>query len=507
MKLNFDITVTEFKIVQDILIKHLPFESKVWVFGSRAKNKAQEYSDLDLALETERKIKSKIINQLKEAFEESLLPYTVDVLDINTISKSFKDNVNSQKKLFPLIFQKKTPTLRFSEFKGEWEEEKLGDIYSFYSTNSLSRDKLNGKNGLVRNIHYGDIHKKFNTLFNINNEDVPYVNIEVDLSKIKEEHYCLNGDLIIADASEDYTDIGKTIEIIKLNNEKVIAGLHTFLARPNKSEMALGYAGYLLQSKKVRIQVMTIAQGTKVLSLSTGRLANIKLNLPTTPEQRKIATFLTAVDKKIEQLSKKKDLLKKYKKALMQKLFSQTIRFKANDGSNFLDWEEKSLKELGNIKKGTQLSKVELIKEGMYPAINGGKNPSGYTNKWNTKENTITISEGGNSCGYVNLITSKFWTGGHCYNIEELKLNTLYKFLFQILKFNEDSIMRLRVGSGLPNIQKKNINDFKIILPSLSEQTKIANFLSSLDQKITKINNQLKKSKKYKKSLLQKMFI
>jgi len=120
------------------------------------------------------------------------------------------------------------PKLRFKEFSGVWEEKKYGDIYSFYSTNSLSRDKLNYESGKVYNIHYGDVHTKFNTMFHISNEDIPFINNNIDLSKIKKESYCLNGDLVIADASEDYNDIGKTIEIINLNNKLIVSGLHTF---------------------------------------------------------------------------------------------------------------------------------------------------------------------------------------------------------------------------------------------------------------------------------------
>jgi type I restriction enzyme S subunit len=194
------------------------------------------------------------------------------------------------------------PKLRFKEFEGDWEKKFYGDIYSFYSTNSLSRDKLNYESGKVKNVHYGDIHTKFSTVFNIKNELVPFINEDINLDKIKEENYCQEGDLLIADASEDYNDIGKTIEIINLNNEKVLAGLHTFLARPNKRKMQKGFSGYLLQSWNIRKQVMTIAQGTKVLSLATGRLSKVKLNLPNLPEQQKIATFLTSVDTKIQQL-------------------------------------------------------------------------------------------------------------------------------------------------------------------------------------------------------------
>lgn len=170
---------------------------------------------------------------------------------------------------------KVVPKKRFSSFNSNWITKWYGDIYSFYSTNSLSRDKLNYESGKVFNIHYGDIHTKFSTMFDLKKESTPLINLEVDLSKYSEEKYCQEGDLVVADASEDYADIGKTIELINLNNERVLAGLHTFLARPNKYEMAKGFAGYLMQSWNVRKQVMVIAQGSKVLGLATGRLARL----------------------------------------------------------------------------------------------------------------------------------------------------------------------------------------------------------------------------------------
>jgi len=210
--------------------------------------------------------------------------------------------------------------IRF-KYDDNWIEVDYGKIYSFFSTNSFSRDKLNYENGLVKNIHYGDIHKKFSTLFDITKENVPFINRDMNLSKIKDESYCQEGDLVVADASEDYADIGKTIEIKKLDNNKVLAGLHTFLARPDKEKVSIGYMGYLLQSWKVRKQVMTISQGTKVLSLSTRRLAKVKLDLPSKSEQTKIANFLTSIDKRIEGASKQLEETKKYKKALLQQMF------------------------------------------------------------------------------------------------------------------------------------------------------------------------------------------
>lgn len=215
--------------------------------------------------------------------------------------------------------------LRFKDENGKaypkWEEKNYEDIYSFYATNSFSRDNLNYETGEVKNIHYGDIHTKFATLFDITKEYVPFINNKIDITKIKEENYCKEGDLVIADASEDYKDIGKSVELVELNNERVVAGLHTFLARPNKMKIQKGFSGYLVQADYVRKQIMTIAQGTKVLSLSTGRLGKVKLNIPSLEEQKKIADFLSAIDVKIEKVAEAIEATTKYKKGLLQQMF------------------------------------------------------------------------------------------------------------------------------------------------------------------------------------------
>ena len=113
------------------------------------------------------------------------------------------------------------PKLRFPEFKDKnWHNKPCCQLYHFKSTNTFSRDNLNYKNGAVKNIHYGDIHTKFSTLFDITKETVPYINSDFALSKIDKSNYCRDGDIVFADASEDLKDVGKSIEIINLNNEK-----------------------------------------------------------------------------------------------------------------------------------------------------------------------------------------------------------------------------------------------------------------------------------------------
>jgi type I restriction enzyme S subunit len=193
----------------------------------------------------------------------------------------------------------------------------------------------------------------------------------------------------------------------------------------------------------------------------------------------------------------------------MQKLFSQELRFKDENGKEFPKWKETKLNNICEINKGEQLNKELLSESGVYPCISGGVTPSGYTDKFNEVENTIIISEGGNSCGFVNFVKTRFWCGGHCYALKVMDINSLNQnYLYQLLKFNEPEIMRLRVGSGLPNIQKKDILKFQIVLTTaIEEQRKISNFLSLIDDKINRTENQIQKVQLYKKSLLQNMFI
>lgn len=216
------------------------------------------------------------------------------------------------------------PKLRFPEFRdaGEWDNEPLENLYSFKVTNSYSRDQLNYENGSVKNIHYGDIHTKFSTLFNIENELVPFINSSESLEKIKTECYCVEGDMIFADASEDLEDVGKSIEIIHLNNEKLLSGLHTLLARQKDKKLIIGFGGYLFKSNRIRMQIKKESQGAKVLGISAGRLSNIEVAFPSNKkEQQKIADCLSSIDELITAQTQKLGALKAHKKGLMQQLF------------------------------------------------------------------------------------------------------------------------------------------------------------------------------------------
>ena len=150
---------------------------------------------------------------------------------------------------------------------------------------------------------------------------IPYINEDMPIERISVDNYCKEGDLVFADASEDITDVGKSIELVNLNNEKVLSGLHTILARPELSKLAIGFGGYLMKSIAVREQIINEAQGSKVSSISAKKLSSVQLNIPILKEQTKIANFLSAIDDKITHTRKQIQKAEVWKKGLMQQMF------------------------------------------------------------------------------------------------------------------------------------------------------------------------------------------
>ena len=241
------------------------------------------------------------------------------------------------------------------------------------------------------------------------------------------------------------------------------------------------------------ISVMSARSGQP--GINSQEYASFPVYTTSLQEEDKIATFLKLLDERIITQNKIIEDLKKLKSAISERLF------KSVKGSTVL------LSDLCDIVKGKQINGENLSDSGNYYVMNGGTEPSGYYDNYNVEASTISISEGGNSCGYVQFNTSPFWSGGHCYSIQNIADKVDNMYLYHYLKSNEDAIMKLRIGSGLPNIQKKDLAMFKIIVPKIEWQIKISTFLSSLERKAEieeRILNVMQKQKLY---LLQQMFI
>ena len=163
------------------------------------------------------------------------------------------------------------------------------------------------------------------------------------------------------------------------------------------------------------------------------------------------------------------------------------------------------LKDIASYSKGSQINGNNLIENGTYEYLNGGINPSGKWNEYNVDGNTITISEGGNSCGYVNYMINPFWCGAHCYYLYDLKCPS--KYLYYALKGNQSSIMKLRSGACMPNIKKKDLGEFVLSIDlDKNEQDRAIAIFNCLSSIITHRRTQLEKLDLLVKARFVEMF-
>lgn len=144
--------------------------------------------------------------------------------------------------------------------------------------------------------------------------------------------------------------------------------------------------------------------------------------------------------------------------------------------------EYKNLDRICKILKGKQLNKESLLKEGLYPVINGGITPSGYWNEYNHKKDLITISQGGASAGFVAYQLTNFWAGAHCYIVEKCDKEINYKFLYHFLKKNQKTLQKSQEGAGIPSVSLKDIYKLKIPVPPLEVQEEIVRILDKFGE-------------------------
>lgn len=405
--------------------------------------------------------------------------------------------------------KKKTliPELRFKEFDGEWEEKIMRDIC-----------KIN--QGLQIPISERFYEKADNNYFYITNEFLRKDSAKSYFIKNPSESViCYEADILM-------TRTGNTGQVVT----NVHGAFHNnFFKIKYNSTCDKWFLYYFLTSYKTQGAILKLAGTSTIPDLNHGDFYKIAISIPTFPEQQKIASFLSAVDEKIQQLSRKKELLQQYKKGVMQKLFSGKLRFKDKNGKDFVDWEEKKLGDIGTLKNGLNKDKTDF---GFGSPFVNLMNVFGKSEIYNQEFDLVNSNEKEKILynvlkGDVLFIRSSVKRSGvgETVIVQEDLLNTVYsgflirfrddrkslaqefkKYCFSSQSFR-DEILSYATSSANTNINQESLNKINIKLPCIEEQQKIANFLSSIDAKIESASQQLNQTQSLKKGLLQKMFV
>ena len=373
------------------------------------------------------------------------------------------------------------PTLRFAEYTNEWHIYALSDFVT-----RITRRNKNNESSLPLTIsaQYGLV------------DQITFFNKTVASVDLSGYYLLYNGDFAYNKSySNDYA--WGAVKRLDKYEKGCLSSLY-FVFRPT-DKVDSDYLTHYFETNKWHKGISDIAgEGARnhgLLNMAVDDYFATKHYLPSLSEQKKIACFLNLITKRIEIQNK---IISKYEtliKGLCDILFTVTEE-------NVLP-----LKSIASIDKGQQINGLSLAKTGKYYYLNGGITPSGYVDDYNTSENTIAISEGGNSCGFVSYNAQKFWSGGHCYTLKIKNTQCRSKFLFFYLKYREKDIMQLRVGSGLPNIQKKSLENFVVPLPTFEKQCYIECILESITAKKEIETALLGQFQSQKKFLLSKMFI
>ena len=384
------------------------------------------------------------------------------------------------------------PRLRFKKFDGDWEKTTIGakseivtsgsrDWAQYYSD---SGDKFIRMTNLVRNG------------INLDLSDLRFVQLPVGSNEGKRTSL-EKGDILISITAE----LGK-LGWIPEGLGTAYINQHTALVRM-KNTLDSKFVAYALSTEKYNNKLNSLNDSGAKAGLNLGSIRSFELTIPSKPEQTQIASFLSVVDEKISQLTQKHQLLSQYKQGMMQKLFSQQIRFKADDGSEFGEWQENQLLDLSTKKSSKVTAKDIEDNDGDY-IVFGASGHFRNINSYTESEPYIAIVKDGAGAGRLFLMPEKSSVLGTL-EIVKPNLNIQLNFLFyrmQLIDFS--SYIK---GSTIPHVYFKDYSQEKIYLPCLEEQTKIANFLSAIDQKIEVVAQQIEQAKQWKKGLLQNMFI
>ncbi|MFO1420935.1 MAG: restriction endonuclease subunit S [Candidatus Competibacteraceae bacterium] len=214
-----------------------------------------------------------------------------------------------------------TGQTRLPGFSGEWEVKQFGDFFQFLSTANNPRADLS-EFGDVGYVHYGDIHTTNSAFLNCSETVLPLI----EKNRVAGFPLIEDGDLVMADASEDYAGIGKCVEVKNVRDRKIVAGLHTLLLRGNKELLANGFKGYLQFIPTVKTALIRFATGISVYGISKNNVRSIEVQLPKPVEQAAIAAVLSDMDAEIAALEARRDKTRALKQGMMQELLTGRIR-------------------------------------------------------------------------------------------------------------------------------------------------------------------------------------
>ncbi len=521
MKLKFDVTAQEYTIIQTILSSHLSSVCKVWVFGSRAKNTSRFNSDLDLALDCGSEIPAKTIATLKDAFNESKLAFSIDLVDMHRVEAYFKQIIDEQKVTFPL--RRLVSELRFSEFSQDWEEKKLGEVSKYTKGFAFkSEDYCEQGTRIVKVSDLGADYVK-------NDNDKTY--ISDSLASNYDKYQLKGGNIIITTVGSKpelkESAVGRGIYVYKDNKGLLNQNL---LKLENIEGVENKFLFSYVNTPKYINFISSISRGNaNQANITVKELFEYKIYVATLPEQQKIATFLSAVDKKLGHLRRKHALLETYKRGIMQKLFSpfdgtqsKPLRFKQDNGADFPNWEEKRLGGLGKFYGGgTPSTSIEEYWNGDISWVSSSDIDEGNIHNISITRfiNESAIKDSATKLIPKNsiLLVSRVGVGKLAVSENEVCTSQDFSnfnpdtddvfYLAYFLLSNKNKLLSFSQGTSIKGFTSSDISSLKVNLPCKEEQQKIANFLSTLDKKLEAVQKQIDQAELFKKGLLQKMFV
>lgn len=387
-----------------------------------------------------------------------------------------------------MVKQKNIPALRFPEFKDEWLPKKMGNITNRISNPvSVNLNEQYQQIG-IRSHGKGIFHKEFVDGKSLGNKRIFW---------IVEDALIVN----IVFAWEHA--VARTTK-----NEVGMVASHRFpmyVAIPNITDIDYLIHFFLTKKGKNLLELASPGGAGRNKTLGQKEFENLNFSIPSYPEQTKIALFLTAVNDKLQQLKKKKELLEQYKKGVMQQIFSQELRFKDDKGKNYPDWENKTLGDVLDYIQPTKylVSSKEYSNKYKTPVLTAGKTfILGYTNEtkniFNENLPVIIFDDFTTATQFVDF---PFKAKSSAMKILVAKDSVNIKFVYEAMQ-----MLRYEIG-GHERHWISKYSPLEFDLPCPEEQTKIANFLSSIDDKINAVNQQIVKSQDWKNGLLQKMFV